>query len=76
MDKPIYPIGVLTVVIRDDGPLAGCGDVPAYRSVRIDLTPEQVDKLELRHTYSVGRNRFHEVVSRCFIEPGTFRKGE
>jgi hypothetical protein len=76
MDQPIYPIGVLTVVIRDDGPLVDCGDVPSYRSVRIDLTPEQVERLALRHTHSIGSSRYHEVVSRCFIEPGTFKKGE
>ncbi len=68
--EPIYPIGVLTVVIRDDAPMTHCGDSPTYRSVAIDLTPDQVSKIKLFPTSSSGGNVFHENVSKCFLEPG------
>jgi hypothetical protein len=58
----------LTVIIRNDGPLVFCGDGPSYRSVQIDLTTEQIEKLQLK---SVGMNCGKEVFeyySKCFIE--------
>lgn len=63
------PSNKLTVVFRDDGPMIHCGDSPAYRSVQITLTDEQVRALAMRHTHSSGTNQFHEEISRCFIEP-------
>lgn len=60
---------VLTVVIRDDGPMDICGDSPSYRSVQIDLTSEQMAALQLQATYQTGGRWYHESVSRCFIEP-------
>lgn len=63
------PSNKLTVVFRDDGPLIQCNDSPAYRSVQITLTDEQVRALAMRPTYSSGPNQFHEEISRCFIEP-------
>jgi hypothetical protein len=51
----------LTVTIRDDSPMLHCGDSPAYRSVQIEFTPEQIAKIKLRHK--------EEDFSRCWIEP-------
>lgn len=50
----------LTVTIRDDSPMIHCGDSPSYRSVQIELTPEQIAKIKLRQ---------EEDFSRCWIEP-------
>lgn len=56
----------LTVVIRDDGPLIFCNDSPRYRSVQIELTPEQESKLALR---KIKGTSLHEEISKCFFEP-------
>lgn len=66
--EPRSPGNTLTVIIRDDGPMAICGDAPSYRSVRVPLTPHQMDMLGLVHTYAQGEIWFAESVSRCFIE--------
>lgn len=66
MKPPVYPERILTVVIRDDGPMVVSGDAPAYRSVRVTLTDEQVRMLELRWS---GHGDLYEEISRCFIEP-------
>lgn len=66
--KDRSPGNVLTVIIRDDAPLVNCGDSPAYRSVQVELTPEQQEKLALRHTFAQGAIWFAEDVSRCIIE--------
>lgn len=50
----------LTVLVRDDSPMIHCGDSPAYRTIAIELTPEQMQKLNLRS---------YESISRCIIEP-------
>lgn len=69
MNAPIYPNNKLTVIIRDDGPLANCNDSPAYRSVQIELNHDQIAKLALKNTFSCGRDQFYETISKCFIEP-------
>lgn len=51
----------LTVIIRDDGPLLYLNEPVAHRSVRIELTAEQVAALVLRHK--------NEAIGQCFIEP-------
>ena len=51
----------LTVIIRDTYPLMHFNDPLTYRSVHINLTPEQLEKLTLRHKT--------EEVSTCFLEP-------
>lgn len=66
--KSKSPGNILTVVIRNDAPMVCCGDSPSYRSVRIKLTPEQLQSLRLEQTHGSEPNGFHEVVSRCFIE--------
>ena len=67
--KPRTPTGCLTVIIRDDGPMIFCGDSPSYRSVSIELTAEQREKLALRWTGNSGGDDYFEQISRCFIEP-------
>jgi len=58
----------LRVIFRNDGPLVHCQDNPSYRLVSIDLTPEQVEKLQPRYAYSVGSKDYYEEISRCFLE--------
>lgn len=67
--KAIYPCRVLTVVIRDDAPLVHCGDSPAFRSVAIEFTDEQIDRLKMSYSHSHQGKHFYEEVSKCFIEP-------
>ena len=68
--NPLFGSGmVLTVILRDDSPMTHCGDSPAYRSVRVDLTPEQVAAIAPRKTGSTGRQEEYESISRAFIEP-------
>lgn len=68
MTPPIFPRNLLTVIIRNDGPMIHCGDSPSYRSVQIELTDEQVRKLELRCTGSTAGSPEYEEISKCFIE--------
>lgn len=71
MKPAILPSNILTVVIRDDSPMVNCGDSPTYRSVRIELTPDQVDKLALNKIFMSGGIAYYEIISKCFIEPNT-----
>lgn len=64
------PGRVLTVVIRDDGPLS-FDDCPSYRSVRLELTENQRQMLALRQFGYCGGQPQYEEISRCFIEPET-----
>jgi len=59
----------LTVIFRDDGPMIHCGDSPAYRSVQINLTPEQCAAITPRKTGSNGGRDEYEEISKAFIEP-------
>ena len=68
MKEPIHPSNRLTVIIRDDSPMIHCGDSPSYRSVTVELTPEQVRKIPLRNTSLSGGIYYFEQISRCFIE--------
>ena len=52
---------ILTVIIRDEGPVMHLNEPVAYRSVQIILTPEQARIVRLRHK--------NEAVSSCFLEP-------
>ena len=49
----------LIIVIRDDTPLIHCNDSPSFRSIQIELTPDQMAKIVRRE---------NEVISKCFIE--------
>ena len=66
---------ILTVILRDDSPMIHYGDSPAYRSVRVDLTPEQVAAIAPRKTGTSGMQEEYESISKAFIEPNT-KKGE
>ena len=59
----------LTVIFRDDGPMIHCGDSPIYRSVQVELTPEQQERLKPRPSYMAGTTQYYEAISKCFIEP-------
>lgn len=62
------PGDTLTVVIRDDAPLAMCDGSPTYRSVQIKLTKEQRQEIALNATYQVAGKNYYERIERCFIE--------
>lgn len=47
-DPILTPEQVLTVVIRDESPMA-INEPFTYRTVRIELTPDQQARLRLRH---------------------------
>ena len=59
----------LTVIFRNDSPMIHCGDSPSYRSVQIELTPEQCALLKTRQTSTSCGNAIYEEISRCFFEP-------
>jgi len=59
----------LSVIFRDDSPTIHFGDSPSYRSVQIELTPEQQERMKPRPTYRVGTTQYYEAISKCFIEP-------
>jgi len=59
----------LTVIIRNPANFIFMQEPSTYRSVQIDLTQEQVDKLALEQ---VGTNcgvRVYEEIAQCFFEP-------
>jgi len=58
----------LTVIIRNDSPMIFCGDSPSYRSVQIELTKEQEEKLQLKYIGKSGDQEYFEDYSKCFIE--------
>ena len=58
----------LTIIIRDDSPMVFCGDSPSYRSVVVELTKEQVERIELKKVGTSGRTEYYEQISKCFIE--------
>ena len=61
----IYPKErFLTVIIRDDSPLINCGDTPTYRSVTVELTLDQRDKIRVRSR----SGQPDEYISQCFLE--------
>jgi len=64
-----FPSNKLTVIIRDDSPLIFTDSPPAFRSVQIELTEEQVIALMLKHTGTSGATQYFETIAQCFIEP-------
>jgi len=58
----------LTVIIRDDVPMAFCGDCPSYRTVEIPLTKEQCGLINLRQTGTSGKQKYYEVISKAILE--------
>lgn len=69
MKKPF-----LTVVLRDPGPMTFYQEPPSHRTVRIDFTPEQLEKLKLRKVGVMGTDgtgkpfELFEEFSSAFIE--------
>lgn len=61
------PSGRLTFVIRDEAPFVILNDMPAYRTVDIELTPEQREALRL-HAVNDGDNLAFEHVARLIVE--------
>lgn len=51
----------ITVIVRNEYPLRYLNEPATYRSVRLELTPEQAAQLRLRHA--------DEVIGQCFVEP-------
>ena len=59
---------ILTVIFRDDAPVIHVGGSPAYRSIRIELTPEQETKIRAAPPGPWGKSS-SEDIDKCFIEP-------
>ncbi len=59
---------IITFILRDDGPFCCMQEPPRYRSVHIELTPEQCEKLRLRETHTIAGKQFYETVSLCFVD--------
>jgi hypothetical protein len=59
----------LTFFVRNDAPMINFGDSPTYRTVTIELTEEQVKKINLKVTHESGTMPCYEEISRCFVEP-------
>lgn len=68
MTEYIYPARFMTVIIRDDAPMIHCGDSPSYRTVKIELTDEQIGRIKLKNTSTSGGNKYYEEISRCILE--------
>jgi len=63
----------LTVVLRNDGPIRYCNGVPSFRavsfrSVTIELTPEQCVAIAPRKTDSVAGTDYFEAISQSIVE--------
>ena len=58
----------LTVIFRNDMPMIYAGDCPVYRSVQINLTSEQIEKIKCRTVGMSHGNDVYEEISKCFIE--------
>jgi len=59
-----YGANGFVVIFRNDAPMVHCGDVPSYRQVRIQLTDDQIARLQLRETHTQGETVFFESISR------------
>ena len=62
------PIGYLRFTISDSSPIRHKEQPTIDRIVTIQLTPEQLQKLELKYTDMVGGFRFFEQISNVFWE--------
>ena len=66
--KHILPSQTLTVIIRDDGPFVHMQEPCTYRTVHIELTDNQLEKLKLLNTYQVCGTDGYESICKCFLE--------
>lgn len=67
------PDNILKVIIRNDAPMVFCNDTPSYRSVDIELTEDQMDKIKLRHVGTSGKTKYYEDISRCFLNNAEYQ---
>ena len=58
----------LTVLLRNDAPMIFAGDSPSYRTVTIELTEEQAQKITLKYCGKSPNGDIHEEISRCILE--------
>lgn len=59
----------LIVIIRDASPLFFFNDAPRHRTVTVELTEEQLQKLRLEVVGVEGGKDLSEEIDRCFLEP-------
>lgn len=71
MNRPesVLPHHVVTVVIRDDSPMMNTQSPPRRRSVRIELTDEQLEVLALEWVGRSGGADIYEEIESMWIEP-------
>lgn len=62
------PKGHLTFVVRDTAPLAVLQEPVGHRTVRVELTEEQLDRLSLRKTGWSGGGPIYESISMVLWE--------
>ncbi len=67
--EPIIPNNILTVIIRDNSPMIFLQDAVSHRSVKIELTHEQVEQLKLNWIGTSCGHDYYEEIAQCFIEP-------
>lgn len=70
MSEHRYPPKTLRVIIRDAAPLAIMQEPVSHRSVSIELTDEQMERLRLHSHGSAGGAPIYEEVSLVFFEEG------
>ena len=70
MSEPDKPLGrFLTVVIRNEANFIFMQEPCTYRTVHIELTPEQEEQLALRYVGQTCGSKIYENVAHCFLEP-------
>lgn len=67
--KTQLPNNLLTFVITDISPLLCVGEPIKHRTVQIELTAEQLQKLALKHRGMSGSNPIYEEISSVYLEP-------
>ena len=67
--QPIYPTNkMITVIISNPGPFAFMQEPLTHRTVHLELTPEQKEKLKLNHVGISSGQDIYEEISSVFIE--------
>lgn len=67
-EQPKFPSKWLRVVIADDSRFVHLQEPVQHRTVLIELTPEQLKKLELRCTGNLGKTLLFEDISQIFFD--------
>jgi hypothetical protein len=69
MKNPIRPEKViLTFIVRDISPLLFLNDLPVKRTIQLELTEEQLKKLNLRWVGFDGGKDVYESLAEVFME--------